>query len=474
MRILLLHPPLANRRPNYQGLPLGLLYIASFLKGRGHIVKVIDYFTEPYTRGRLLQVIEDFRPELVGYSAMTANYPQAVSINQDIKKAVKALRTIIGGAHATAFPEETLKDGFDIVARAEGEETMAEIAEGLDMAGIKGLSFCRDGVISHNQERPLELNIDCFSLSARDLFPMDRYRNTLPSGHRATVLFTSRGCPFNCIFCCAGKSIFGKKVRFHSPAAIIKDMEEIIKIYNIRGFDIEDDNFLVQEDRAREMTDGFISRKWDIRFTIQATANFIRSITLLNKMRRAGCVEITLGFESGSPEILRKIKKGISVEESIRASRLIKKAHIQLGGNFMLGFPYDTPRTIRETIALAKRVNVDRPSFFIVTPLPGSELFDWAMEKGLLPRPVNWARFNRETPIFIQHLSVSELKSYRDKAYTEVFKSNFLKEVFNWRRLVTVLKEEKNLFIILCRLFPTTKKILGYFYGTYVKSIIKK
>jgi len=467
MKILFIHPPLASNRPNYQGIPLGLLYIASFLKKQGHSLKVIDYFTETYKRELLLKRIEDFKPDLLGYSSMTANYPQAVKINRDIKN--NKIKTVIGGAHSTAFPEKTLKDGFDIVVRGEGEKAIAEIAGSLSLPEIRGISYYQNDAICHNPDRELEMDLDLFSPSARDLFPMREYKNRLPSGHRTTILFTSRGCPFNCTFCCAGKSVFGKKVRFHSPQAVLKDMDEIIKTYNIRGFDIEDDNFLIDKDRAEEIVDGFISRGWDIRWTIQATANFIKTKRFLDKMRDTGCVEITLGFESGNPEVLKKIKKGISLKQSKEAARLIKKSGIQLGGNFMLGFPFDTSSTIRDTINLARAVRVDRPSFFIVTPLPGSELFDWAIEKGFLSSTFNWERFNRETPIFTNSLTEERLKFYRNKAYMEVFETNFLRELFNLKKIARVLREEKNLFIILFRIFPTTKKFLTYFYGNYIK-----
>ena len=405
-------------------------------------------------------------PDIIGYSAMTANYPQAVKINRDIKN--NRIKTVIGGAHSTAFPDQTLRDGFDIVVRGEGEKTIAEVVELLPFHEIKGISYCDVGV-KHNPDRELEMELDKFFPSARDLFPMEKYKNTLPSGHKATILFTSRGCPFSCIFCCAGKSVFGKKVRFHSPESILKDMDGIMDIYKIRGFDIEDDNFLIDKKRADEIVDGFISRRWDIRWTMQATANFIESETLLCKMRKAGCMEITLGFESGNPDVLKKIKKGISLKKSEEAARLIKKSGIQLGGNFMLGFPFDNGFTIRDTINFARRVGVDRPSFFIVTPLPGSELFDWAIERGLLNNQINWERFNRETPIFTNIFTEKRLKFYRDKAYLEVFKANFLSELFNFRKIAGVLKEERNFFIILFRIFPTTKKFLSYFYAAYIK-----
>ena len=135
----------------------------------------------------------------------------------------------------------------------------------------------------------------------------------------------------------------------------------------------------------------------------------------------------------------------------------------------MLGFPFDTESTIKDTIRFAKKVRVDRPSFFIVTPLPGSELFDMAVKNGLLDAPINWEAFNRETPVFTNVLTQESLTSFRDRAYIEVLKSNCLKEFFNFKRIARVLREERNLFIILFRIFPSTKKFLGYFYGTYIK-----
>lgn len=432
-----------------------------------HSLKIIDYFTEQYKRERLLKQIEDFKPDIIGYSAMTTNYPQAVRINRDIS--AREIKAVIGGAHPTAFPEEALRDGFDIVVSGEGENTLVDLADAVPLGEIKGISYARNGDIFHNPGREFEVELDKFFPLARDLLPIKEYRNTLPSGHRSTVIFTSRGCPFTCTFCCAGKSVFGKKVRFHSPGAVIEDMACIIENYGFRGIDIEDDNFLIDEKRAEEIIDGFISREWDIRWTIQATANFIKNGRLLSKMRKAGCVEITLGFESGNEIILKKIKKGVSLKDGEYAARLIKKAGIQLGGNFMLGFPFDNTSTIRDTIRFARKVRVDRPSFFIVTPLPGSELFDWAVENGFLKERENLESFNRETPVFTNVLTEKKLRAFRTRAYIEVFKSNFLKEIFGFRRISRVLREERNFFIILFRIFPTTKKLLSYLYATYIK-----
>jgi radical SAM superfamily enzyme YgiQ (UPF0313 family) len=194
-------------------------------------------------------------------------------------------------------------------------------------------------------------------------------------------LLTSRGCPYNCIFC--NKSIFGHTFRARSPENILKEIDYLINDFGIKQLDILDDNFTLNIDRAEKFLDMFIEKDYDLLINCQNGVRADRvTRKLIHKMKLAGVFKVGVGIESGNQKVLKKIKKQLNLERVKQVFRWFREVNIITYGFFMLGFPWDTPKTMQETIDFAKESNPDIANFMITIPFPGTELYDYVMNNG--------------------------------------------------------------------------------------------
>lgn len=407
--------------------PLGIGYISSYMKSKGHEVRLLDPEIQGLNEKELEEIITRENPGLIGLSSVTPNFSLACKMAKKIKSYSNAI-IIYGGIHASTFPEKIIKNHseFDLVVFGEGEETMAELAGILDLhgfnteklQGIKGICF-RDNnnSIHKTQPRPLIDNIDSLPFPDRDSVNMDLYKATGHIGVSSKVanMITSRGCPARCTFCESFLTM-GFKYRAHSAEYVLSEINHLKKRYGIEQFVFNDDTFTIDFNRVKDICKGILDEKLNIKWFCFARVNTIRDIDMLKLMKKAGCVQINFGVETGDENMLKNIKKGITLDQARRAFKLCHKLKIKTSAGFIFGFPGETKETIQKSIDFAKELNPDVALFNILVPFPGTENFQHFTElHKYVEDPTFWESFKTASAggdpvIELPNLSKEDLK----------------------------------------------------------------
>ena len=399
MKVLFVQPNYKLQRETAQpweiNPPLGLCYLASVLEQNKVPVKIIE-------ANALNLSVEDVVAEakkydVVGISFMTPAHNFAVQVAKSLDKSVLK---IAGGPHATGFPDELLKQGFDIVVRGEGEKTMLEIAQGNPHENILGISYKNDGQIIHNKPRPLMSNdeINQLPIPARHLLPSNGvnipYKSAATKWFPWSPMFASRGCPYNCYFC---HKIFGYNIRFRDPENVVNEMTFLKEKFGVKEIDFYDDCFNADLNFAHKVMDLIIEKnlKLHFRFSNGVRINNIDP-DILRKFKQAGVDWVSFGIESGNQEVLNKIPKAITLEQIRQAVKWTKEAGITVCGFMMLGLLGDTKETMQQTIDFAKELDLDLAVFSMMTPYPGSRLWEEIKKNGELLIK-NWDDFHHTT-----------------------------------------------------------------------------
>jgi len=420
MKVCLISPPYSSAVKSVVGItspPLGLAYIASMLR-QNHEVKIIDSSILNYTIGDVERELRSFNPDVVGITSVTPSIYEAYKVAETAKKVREDCTVILGGPHATFMPRQTMEECeyIDIIVRGEGEETTRELIEniekGVPLNKVKGITFRKENGIIDTEPRPFIKNIDDIPFPSRDLLPMHLYKF---NGVKYTTMLTSRGCPFGCSFCSSSR-LFGGYWRGRSPENVLEEIKTVYGEYGIRNIEFMDDTFTLDQKRAEKICDGIIEQGWDISWGASSRVDTL-SKELAEKMKKAGCWIIFLGIESGSQKILDTIGKRITLEQAKKAVEILKDAGIQVLGSFIIGFIQDTKETIKETIKFAKSLNLDYAEFSILTPYPGTPIFDYAKKNNTLLTE-DWSKYTATEPIVkIEGISEKEVKALFQKAY---------------------------------------------------------
>lgn len=408
--------------------PLSLAYLAAYLKKYGrhnYEIKIAD----ENAGENIFKVIKKFKPNIVGVTATTFQIIRAKEIASYTKKVDKSILTIIGGVHVTALPELTLKTtDFDIGVICEGEETFRELVDmyiskngGLpleDLRTIKGIAYKWDGIFFICEEREFIENLDNIPLPAHDLLDMDFYlkpRIVIKglSPQPAATILSSRGCPYKCIYCGSPRMYKGK-VRFHSPERMISEVEHLIYEYNVKSFYFVDDVFTLNKERVRRFCELLIERglSKSIRWSCQGRANLVteKDLELYVLMRKAGCIQLEFGFESGSERVLGFLKnQSVTVSQNQVAINIIKKVGMRINGFFMIGTASETAEEMLKTQDfINKNLNkLDSFQISYTTPYPATKLWDLhGMDKNATEKL--WKEY---TPYFRFHNYLRILKS---------------------------------------------------------------
>jgi radical SAM superfamily enzyme YgiQ (UPF0313 family) len=420
MKICLISPPYNSAVKSVVGVsspPLGLAYIASVLR-QSHEVKIIDSNILNYAISDVERELRSFNPDVVGITSVTPSIYEAYKVAETAKKVREDCKVVLGGPHATFMPRQTMEECryIDIIVRGEGEETTSELIENIEKGAplneVKGITFREKNEIIDTEPRPFIKNIDDIPFPSRDLLPMHLYKF---NGVKYTTMLTSRGCPFKCSFCSSSR-LFGGYWRGRSPENVLEEMKIVYEEYGIRNIEFMDDTFTLNQERAEKICDEIIKQGWDISWGASSRVDTL-SKKLVEKMKKAGCWIIFLGIESGSQKILDAIGKRITLEQVKKAVKILKDAGIQVLGSFIIGFLQDTKETIKETIKFAKSLNLNYAEFSILTPYPGTPIFDYAKKHGMLLTE-DWSKYTAIEPIVkIEGVSEKEIKALFQKAY---------------------------------------------------------
>ncbi len=388
-RVLLINPyyPISET----PSPPLGLAYLAGALEAAGIDVRLLDGVVAPLNNGHLTKALETFVPHWVGVTAVTMTVNRALDIVRQVKAVDPTVRTVMGGPHVSFTAENTLEETseLDVIVRGEGEDTLvALVAADGDRdawAEIAGLSFRRGSQVHHTPDPPVLPGIDRLPPPARHLIPLGRYRTLgMP-----VSLTTSRGCPYQCIFC-VGRRMVGARVRYRQPTAVVDEMAHLAGL-GFKQINLADDLFTANRRHCLAVCNEIIARGLAISWSAFARVDTV-SPEILARMQAAGCQAVSFGIESGSPKILKTVRKGIRLEQAVSAVKMCRDAGIAPLASFILGLPGETPETLAATLALGERLEKEGLcyGFHLLAPFPGTEVHARAADYGLEILSANW------------------------------------------------------------------------------------
>jgi anaerobic magnesium-protoporphyrin IX monomethyl ester cyclase len=391
MRTLLIMPPYPITE--FPTIPMGLAYVAAALRKECKEVQVEDFLVGQYSKEKLRRRIKEYKPDIVGITSVTLNYPAASAILTDVKKIDDNIITVFGGPHATFTAEQTLMEEpwVDIVARGESDYTLVDIVNGMPLREVGGISFRENGQVVSNPLRPWIENLDELAEPARDLFPVAKYRAL---GNECGVT-SSRGCPFHCAFC-VGHKMVGRKGRFRNPKLVVDEIEGVLEM-GFRTINIVDDLLTINKKHVYAICDELLERNLNIRWTAFSRVDTVDK-ELFTRMKEAGCFFVLYGVESGNQQILDNMHKKITPEKVKWAVELARECEIRTLASFIIGLPGETKETLKETVSFAKSLNTHY-GFHLLSPFPGTEVRERAEEFGMRILTDDWSRYDANEAI---------------------------------------------------------------------------
>ena len=389
--------------------PLGIGYIASVLRNNGYEAKILDLtlYREPYEV--LEKILAEYKPDYAMFSVLTTTYPSLLGYMEKVKKCESVKTVILGGPHPTADPEGVMHDfpGV-IIVRGEGEVTIVELMSALeqskDLSDVQGITYAVNGEVRSNPTRPFMTDLSSLPLPAFDLMEIGKYEECL-EGERIVSMVTSRGCPFQCVYCL--KATHGRNWVGRSSESIIGEIKHLTATYNRRAFYFVDDLFTRDEKRVLEFCGKVKEEKLAVMWRCLARVDMI-SEKMIAAMYEAGCRMIDFGVESCDDEILKNIKKGYAYEKVQRAFEWTSKVGVKTKAHMMLALPGDTPETMFRTIDRICSLPADHIQFNVTIPFPGTELWTWMQQQGILPKERSW-EFYQMSNIEQENLTVEEI-----------------------------------------------------------------
>jgi anaerobic magnesium-protoporphyrin IX monomethyl ester cyclase len=378
MKITLIHPPMPSMTDRRISPPLGILYLASYLRQRLDVdLQVIDQnLNEDISVDYCIRQALEAKADIYGISFGSPQYHYAVAISRALKNQRPDASIICGGPHPSALPAETIFDtGCDAVFESESEETVYEfvrecIGGNFNPAHIKGIHYLNGGQnCLYSGPRPFIRELDSIPFPARDLVDFKKYTRTI-DGEPATTIITARGCPGKCIFC--SQHSWKNSLRLRSVVNIIQEIDHIRNAYSVKNVLFLDDTLTVNYRRILQLCNELKDR--GVKWRGWTRANLINQ-NLADKMAESNCMALCIGVESGSQTILNQLRKGTTVEENRQAIKYIKNSDIKARISLIVGSPGETWDTIRETLDFVIETQPDDWLLSIFVPVPGSQAY---------------------------------------------------------------------------------------------------
>jgi anaerobic magnesium-protoporphyrin IX monomethyl ester cyclase len=428
--------------------PLGILYLASALMKAGVNVKVADLTFKRNLEG--LDAMSRWA-DVVGFSSPTPLFGIAAEVLHYIKASNPGLRTVIGGPHATAEPEDAISHGFDVAVIGEGEATFVDLVETMGRSGpletVFGIAYKTEDRLHFTPPRPFATNLDEIPLPARQFIDYSRYRRL--------GIISMRGCPYRCLYCKPiGDKLFGKKLRKRSLDNVVEEIQELISRYGKRQIGFKDDTFTIRkkawfERFKEELYHRNLRPRWQCNSRVDTV-----DLDKLKAMKAAGCSQIFFGIESGSQRILNYYHKDITVERITDTFELCKRAGIRPCASIMLGAPAETREDLDKTYQMVKTIKPFNWHVHVTTPICGSYLYDQAKSEERFNPGADYSVYestgniNRlSLPMKLDKLSVDDIAEYRNRInrymkfrvlFRVLVDPNLWKEFFQSRALRTI------------------------------------
>ena len=424
MKVVLIHPPSENQTLKVP--PLGLAYLSAVLK-RNHIeTQIIDLNVENIP---LSKYLSNEKPDVIGISSIVTNARRAFDIVKQTKANLPESLVVMGGPYPSIMRNRLLTRHREVdgVVVGEAEFSFLELVKRLQnkqsVDNVDGLVFREEDKIKINSPPNPISPLDQIPYPAREELKMQLY------SENAGTIFTSRGCPQQCIFC--SRPVFGRGWRGHSPDYVLKEIEHLITEYGVTTLSVLDDNFTVDLDRAERILDGIIAKKWklDIYFWNGMRADHMTE-TLVAKLKKAGCTAINFGVESVDLDVISLIRKSVTLKQIEQAIMLTRQTGIRANVFLMIGNPGDNAKSADKIMDFVERVYVDGIHLSMATPIIGTLFWDWVEKNG------RWLDYDQEElldwPVddVAEAYPVFETPNFTAEERTEAYRKTraFLKE----------------------------------------------
>ncbi len=425
--------------------PFWAALTAGYLRNRGFNVDILDANALNLDLNETVEAIADMSPKsiaIVCYSQQAnVSAPIMVAVGQlcrKIKDRLPETRLILTGWHPSALPERTLKEeACDLLVQGEGFRALADLLAGREYGDIKGLWWKNGSGVLHGPapENVRDLTTELPDV-AWDLLPMDKYRafswmclRDFSERTRFASIFTSLGCPYKCSFCAIHATYGEHRIRYWSPAWTLRQIDALVTRYGVRHINIHDELFVFDPRHYLPIAEGIIERGYDLNINAFARVDVLDRIDPkhLEILKKAGFHWLKLGIETGNTHIRANVGKHSYGIDAVRNA--VSKAHsagIDFCANFMFGLPGDDYNTMQDTLNLALELMPAFPSFFCAMAIPGSDLYQEALEKGY-PLPDTWLGYASQgyefQPLPTEHLSAAQIVEFRDYAFDTYFKN---------------------------------------------------
>jgi radical SAM superfamily enzyme YgiQ (UPF0313 family) len=400
------------------------LSAAAVLRKQGFAVSYIHCQTMGVELTRLLAEVERLSPTMVVIQAEHINLGVAKTVAEVAEDA--GATSVFVGPLATALDEEFAREKYcTFVVRGEWDLTVARLASTLanggEAAQVEGLTFVRDDKLVCTPEAELIADLNSLPFPAYDLIDLSTFYESVFIRFPAASMITSRGCPYHCVFCVFPNTIYSHKFRAMSPERAVAEVKYLVQQFGVRQIRFDDDTFEIDRQRALDICELLKKERLDLIWLAQCRPALMDR-QICRAFREAGCIMVLFGIESGNEEILKKIKKKTTVEEIRRGVRIAKDAGLEVLNCVMLGFYWDTPETLKQSLELAFELDAEFTQFSIPTPLPGTEYYQLLKENGHL----NFDRWEdldsfHQTRLEFPHLSAEQINEAIRWAYRHYY-----------------------------------------------------
>jgi len=413
---------LEENLPNQESPNIGVAYIIANVKKHNLTVEYIDMEAYSISIEKLIKIIKDKNPILIGFKCYTVNFYPSLRVAKIVKDAFPLKQICFGGPHVTALPLETIEenDFIDFVICGEAEEIIVgvinDLKKGKKIKQLKGVvSKYNKLVVKHSIG-----DLDLLPYPSWESVDLNKFPGYMPHETKLELpISTSRGCPFKCIFCAHNH---GRRKKRRCPESVIKEIEYMIEKFNVEAFMFIDETFVLNMKESRHlfnlMIESGLNKK--IKWGCEGRVDLVED-GLFKLMKEAGCYSMFFGLESGDNEILKICKKNTTVEQIKLTVNSAKEVGILTSGSFIIGLPGDTEKTVMKSINLGIELDLYSTTFPIAIPLPGSELRDMAIrnEYGLKIISNDWSLYGKQEAGVMESkdLSVKKRMELQDLAY---------------------------------------------------------
>jgi anaerobic magnesium-protoporphyrin IX monomethyl ester cyclase len=377
----------ANRIP-----PLGLTYIAAMLEQEGYPVTLLDNYSGNRSVEEVKLEVRKLVPEIVGIGCTSNTYQRCVETAKAVKEVVPDCKIVVGGPHPSFMPESMLQHPeIDCVVMGEGERAMLQLVnlfklgKDKEISEVQSVAFRKNGQTIKNPQSFIK-DLDTVPFPARHLLSMPLYDREIDylTVKPVDTMNVIRGCPYNCNWCNV-KGLWGNSCRAFSPVRVVSEIEHMVETLGTKGIYFVGDNFTINKERTIRLCKLMTQHKLDVEWTCDTGADQI-SRNVLQEMKAAGCKTVWFGVESGSPSILKKINRGLTIDQVARTFKLCREEGVQTAVSFMLGIPGETAEDMKLTFKFARKIDPDWCHFNIFIAYPGCCLYDEIIQKGQYDR----------------------------------------------------------------------------------------